>query len=198
MFYINSPLSQFEITNLIGIFTFYLQDLVYFLNYLNLSISFFFFKQQKIKKIKMINKLNRQMNRSLNVIQQLSNQKINQFKLNTNIKITQSFSLLGFVMSQLNLNVDETSSNFTQVFYGFLSLSLVALFCLINIVGFLITYILIQNGNYEKKYPKLKNFINYYKKISLLYVSIEVLLCFLCLLALVYFSYLYVQSGIKA
>lgn len=198
MFYINSPLSQFEVTNLIGIFTFYLQDLVYFLNYLHLSSSFFYFKQQKIKKIKMINKLNRQINRSLNVIQQLSNQKINQFKLNTNIKITQSFSLLGFVMSQLNLNVDETSSSFTQVFYGFLSLSLVALFCLINIVGFMITYILVQNGNYEIKYPKLKKFINYYKKSSLLYVSIEVLLCFLCLLALVYFSFLYVQSGIKA
>lgn len=72
---------------------------------------------------------------------------INQIKLNTNIKITQSFSLLGLIMSQLNLNVDETASKLTQLSYGVLLLSLIALICFINVVGFMITYIFLQKGN---------------------------------------------------
>ena len=56
------------------------------------------------------------------VIQHLNNQvflMINHFKLNRNIKITQSFSLFGIILSQLNLNVDDTASNLTQISYGF-------------------------------------------------------------------------------
>ena len=63
------------------------------------------------------------------IIQQLSNHVfliINHFKLNRNIQITQSFSLFSFILSQLNLNVDDTASSFTQISYGFLS-SLVVL-----------------------------------------------------------------------
>ena len=111
-------------------------------------------------------KLKKQMSRIPIVIQQLSNHVfviINHFKLNRNIKITQSFSLFGFILSQLNLNVDDTASNLTQISYGFFLLSLVALICFINVLGFMITYILIQQGNYEQKYPKLRKFINYYK-----------------------------------
>lgn len=140
----------------------------------------------------------KQMIRTQIVIQHLSNQvclMINHFKLNKNIKITQS--LFGLIMSQLNVNVDETASNLTQISYGFFLLSLVALFCFLNILGFMITYILIQKGNYEIKYPKLRKFINYYKKTSLIYVSVEVLLCLLCLILLVFFSFLFVYSGIK-
>jgi hypothetical protein len=145
-------------------------------------------------------KLKQQMIRAPIVIQHLSNQvflMINHFKLNRNIKITRSFSLFGFILSQLNLNVDESASNLTQISYGFFLLSLVALICFINVIGFMITYILIQQGNYETKYPKLKTFISYYKKTSLIYVSVEVFLCFTCLFLLVFFSFLLVYSGIK-
>jgi heme/copper-type cytochrome/quinol oxidase subunit 2 len=53
------------------------------------------------------------------VIQHLSKKWMNHFKLNKNIQITQSFSLLGFILSQLNLNVDDTASHLTQISYGF-------------------------------------------------------------------------------
>jgi hypothetical protein len=112
-------------------------------------------------------------------------------------KISQSFSLFGVVLSQLNINVEDTASNLTHISYGIFLISLVALCCFINIMGFLITYILIQNSNYEIKYPKLIKFINYYKKSSLFYVTIEALLCLTCLLLLVVFSLLIVYSGIK-
>ena len=80
---------------------------------------------------------------------------------------------------------------------AFFLLSLVALICFINVVGFMITYILIQQGNYEIKYPKLKKILSYYQKTSLIYVSVEVFLCFICLILLVFFSFLLVYSGIK-
>jgi len=137
------------------------------------------------------------MIRSKKIILQLSNQRINQLKLNKNIEITQSFSLFGFIFSQLNINIDETATSLTQISYGVFLLSLVALICFINVVGFMFTYFLIQKGNYEVKYPKLRIFINFYKKSTLAYITIEILLCFICLILLVYFSFLFVYYGIK-
>jgi hypothetical protein len=140
--------------------------------------------------------LKKQMIRTQMIIQHQSNQLINHFKLNTNIKITQSF-FFSFIFSNLNLNVDDTASNLTQVSYGVFLLSLVALICFLNVLGFMISYILIQQGNYEIKYPKLKKFINYYKKSTLVYVSVEAFLCLICLSLLVGFSFLLVYYGIK-
>ena len=151
-------------------------------------------KKEEYKKL--IIKLKKLVIRTQMVIQQRSNQWINHFKLNRNIKITQSF-LFGFIFSQLDLNVDDTASNLTQISYGFFLLSLVALICFINVIGFMITYIIIQQGNYEIKYPKLSKIINYYKKSTLIYVSIEVCLCLICLILLVCYSFLLVYSGIK-
>ena len=120
---------------------------------------------------------------------------MNHFKLNRNIQITQS--LFGLILSQLNLNVDDTASNLTQISYGVFLLSLVALICFLIVLGFILSYILIQQGNYEHKYPKLRKFINYYTKSTLVYVSIEAFLCLNCLILLVYFSFWLVYSGIQ-
>jgi hypothetical protein len=132
-------------------------------------------------------------------IQQLNNHaavRFNLLKLNRNLKITHSFSLFSFIFSQLNLNPEDSASNLTHISYGFFLLSIVAIFCFFNIVCFMITYILIQEGNYEKKYPKLRIFIDYYKKTTLVYVAIEVLLCLSCLILLVFFSLSLVYYGI--
>ena len=135
-----------------------------------------------------------QLIRTQKVKQNPSNQFINHFKFNKNIR--QSF-LFNFIFSHLNLNIDETASHFTQFSYGVFLLSLVAMFCFINVIGFLITYILIQQGDYENKYPKFKKIINYFKKSTLLYVAIEALLCLSCLILLVCFSFINVTSGIN-
>jgi len=121
---------------------------------------------------------------------------INQFKLNTKITETQSF-FFSFIFSQLNLNVDETASNLTQVSYGFFLLSLVALVCFLNILGFMLTYILVKRGNYEIKYPKLKKIIHYYQQMTLIYIFIEAFLCLICLICLAGFSFLLVYNGIN-
>ena len=67
-------------------------------------------------------------------------------------------------------------------------LSTIAFFCFINVIGYILAYYLIQQLEYETKYPKLSKYINRYKNFSLIYFSVDVLLCLVCLLMLIYFS----------
>lgn len=99
-----------------------------------------------------------------------------------------------FVLSNLDINVNNSDPVITQLAYGVFLLSLVALFCLINILGYIISYYIIQKGNYEfiKNYPNLKRMINYFERVSLVYLLIEGLLCFLCLILLIMFSILFI------
>jgi putative copper export protein len=98
-----------------------------------------------------------------------------------------SFPLIFY---NLDINVNDSDPVITQLAYGVFLLSLVALFCLINIIGYLLTYYLIQKGNYEVKYPKLTRLINYYKNTTLVFIIIEIILCLICLGILIFYSYL--------
>lgn len=108
----------------------------------------------------------------------------------------QSFSL-PIILSSLNLNVSDSDSTLTQLSFGVLILSLVALLCLINIGAYIVGYYLVNNGKYEVKYPKLSRFITFYKKSTIFFLGLEILLCAICLLILVVFSLLYVYAGIN-
>jgi hypothetical protein len=108
---------------------------------------------------------------------------------NNNIK--HSF-LFTWLLSNLNINVSKSDPDVTQFAYGVFLISLVAILCFINISAYLLAYYLIQKGNYETKYPKLAGFINYYKKINLIFLLIEIILCFICLIILIFFSFLFI------
>jgi hypothetical protein len=112
-------------------------------------------------------------------------------KENKKNNLSQSFSL-AFILSYLDINIPDHASTLTHFSFSVFLLTLVALLCFINVLGFLIAYIIIQKGNYENKYPKLKKIISYYKKSTLFYVIIEALICLCCLLLLIFFSILYV------
>jgi hypothetical protein len=114
---------------------------------------------------------------------------------NNRINYSKSFSL-AFILSLLDINSIENASKITQLSFSVFLFSLIALLCFLNVIGFLIVYIFIENKNYESKYPRLKNLINYYKKSSLFFVIIEGIICLSCLLLLVFFSIIYVLSGI--
>ena len=75
--------------------------------------------------------------------------------------------------------------NLVKFNYGLFLVSIVALFCLINIIGYILAYLLLQKVEYETKYPRLSKFINRYKNISYIYFSIDVIICLFCLLSLV-------------
>ena len=107
-----------------------------------------------------------------------------------NYRLSYNFTL-PLILS--NITIDESSTSITQICYGVFLLSVIALFCLINIIGYMIAYILLNNKkDYIKKYPRLEKIVNYYKVSSLVFVSIEVILCFTCLLLLVIFSLLFI------
>jgi putative copper export protein len=141
-------------------------------------------KKMKIKKMKIKKMKIKKM--ILQVIQKAINKN----------SLIQSFSL-PFILSNLNINVPENASSLTNVSYGVFLLSLIALFCFINIIGFFTVYILVLKGDYENKYPRFKRYINYYKKGTILSLVIEIIFCFISLLLLVVFSFLFVSIGIK-
>ena len=115
------------------------------------------------------------------------------FKLFYRTKHTQFTSAsfaLPFILSKIDINVADLDTEISKLSYGVFLISLVGLLCFINVFGFMLTYIIIQRGDYENKYPKLKKIINYYKKTSLVFFVIEGLLCLTCLSLLTYFSFL--------
>lgn len=106
-----------------------------------------------------------------------------------NIKYLFSFP---FIFYNLDINVNDSDPIITQFAYGVLLISLVAFFCFTNIAGYVIVIYLIQKSDYETKYPKFARLINYYKKVNLVFLSIEILLCFICLILLILFSLLFI------
>jgi hypothetical protein len=111
-------------------------------------------------------------------------------KIKNQINYSKSFTL-AFILSCLDLNINDNASTLTNYSLSVFLLSLVAMLCFINILGYFFLYILIQQGEYEKKYPKFTKIINYYKKSTLIYVIIEILICFSCLFLLIISSILY-------
>ena len=77
--------------------------------------------------------------------------------------------LFAWILSNLDINVNSSNSDITQLAYGVFLLSLVAILCFLNIMGYLLAYYFVLKGNYESKYPKLAGIINYYKKINLVF-----------------------------
>jgi hypothetical protein len=111
-------------------------------------------------------------------------------------KLSHSFSL-PVIISFFELS--DNASSFNKYAYSVLILSIVGLFCFINVLGFLISYILILQGDFENKYPKifikLKRFINYYKKTTLIYALIETLFCLICFFLLIIYAIIAIKVG---
>jgi hypothetical protein len=99
------------------------------------------------------------------------------------------------ILSKLDINLNDLEPS-KQVFYGYFLLSLVALFCFLNIIFYILGYYILQRGNYEEKYPRLKPFINFYKNTNIILIIVESILCLICLLLMLIFSFLFVYSGI--
>ena len=95
-----------------------------------------------------------------------------------------------------NLNIGEESSQLVKFNYGVFLISTVALFCLINIIGYILAYFLLQKVEYESKYPRLSKFLNRFKKVSYIYFSLDVIICLLCLLTLVVLTFLNILKDV--
>lgn len=117
--------------------------------------------------------------------------KINKLQIKVPMKKNTRHSFfLTWILTNLDINVNSSDSDITQLAYGVFLLSLIAILCFLNIMGYLLAFYLIQKSDYEIKYPKLAGFVNYYKKVNFIFLIIEVLLCLFCLTILVLFSFL--------
>jgi hypothetical protein len=71
-------------------------------------------------------------------------------EIKSRVNVSYSFNL-AFILSKLDIDISDADSTLTHVSYGVLLLSLIALLCFINIIGYMIVYVILQKGNYEEK-----------------------------------------------
>jgi hypothetical protein len=104
--------------------------------------------------------------------------------------------ILNFILNKLGIgmSIPEGSEALTKYTFGVLLLSLIALLSFINVLGYFLSFYLLQRYNITDKYPKLKKIVGYYEKSSLLFVFIEVLFCIVCLLILIITAFIYLKN----
>jgi len=121
------------------------------------------------------------------------------YQVKDKASFTYSFSF-PLILSKLDIQLDDTDSTLIHYSYAIFVLSMIGLLCFINIIGYMIVYIIIQKGDYEakikEKYPRLSKYITYYKNSNLVYAGIEVLTCLVCLLIIVSSSFLMLYNKI--
>ena len=66
----------------------------------------------------------------------------------------------------------------------------ICLLSFINFVGYLISVYLLNKYEVDVKFPRIKKVIRYFEKSTLIFVIIEGLICLICLLSIVGFSFL--------
>ena len=126
-------------------------------------------------------------------ITKIIHQKIQKILRISKNNLKYSFVYTGIIS---NLNLEINDSSITQFSYGVFILSLIALLSFINIMGYILAYYIFKQVNYETKYPRLSKFLNRYKKISIIYFTIEVILCLISLSILVLLSFLIVTASL--
>ena len=105
------------------------------------------------------------------------------------IKYTNSNAyILGWILSCVNVEITESSCQLLQFSYGVFLGSIVILFCVLNITAYILTNYLLEKADFEKKYPTIGKYINRFRKISLFYICIDILICLYMLSLLVYYS----------
>lgn len=94
-----------------------------------------------------------------------------------NIKTRQSF-ILPFILNIIDINIPEGSETLTNYAFGVMLMSLVALLCFINVLGYFITFYVLDKYNIETRFPKLSKIKTYYQNTTLIFIIYESLFLF--------------------
>jgi len=86
------------------------------------------------------------------------------------------------------VEINDSTSQLLQFSYNVFLGSIVSFFCLISVVGYIITNYILDKVDLEKKYPRIGKYLNRFKKIALFYVFIDLFLCLLWLFLLIFSS----------
>lgn len=110
-----------------------------------------------------------------------------------NIKIRHSF-ILTFILNTIDINIPEGSEALTNYAFGVMLMSLVALLCFINVLGYFISFYILDKYNIETRFPKLSKIKTYYQNTTLIFIIYESLFCICILLFLIITAYLYLKK----
>lgn len=102
--------------------------------------------------------------------------------------------ILPFILNILDINIPEGSENLTNYAFGVMILSLVALLCFINVLGYFISLYILDKFNIETRFPKLNKIKTYYQNTTIIFFIFESLFCILILLFLIISAYLYLKK----
>jgi hypothetical protein len=105
----------------------------------------------------------------------------------------QSF-ILPIILSILDINIPEGSENLTNYAFGVMVMSLIAILCFINVLGYFISFYVLEKYNIETRFPKLNKIKTYYQNTTLIFICFEALFCFLILFFLFITAYLYLKN----
>ena len=102
--------------------------------------------------------------------------------------------ILNYILNMLGISIPEGSEAITKYAFGVLLLSLIALLAFINVLGYFLSFYLLQRYDINHKYPKWKKIVGYYEKSSLFFVFIELLICIGCLLFLIITAFIFLKN----
>ena len=106
--------------------------------------------------------------------------------LKNNLK--SSSVILGWILTNVNVEIIDSSSQLLQFSYNVFLGSIISLFCLFSVISYMITNYILDKVDLESKYPKIGWYLNRFKKIALFYVFIDLFICLLWLFLLVFSS----------
>lgn len=110
------------------------------------------------------------------------------FDTNLFINLKYSF-IIPFIFLKLGNEIPADVEPIITYSFNMFILSLITLVCLMAIIGYFISIYLINKYDVEKRYPKYIKIIRYFEKSQILFVIIEIIICFSCLMAIVIINF---------
>ena len=96
--------------------------------------------------------------------------------------------IIPFIFSRLGADIPKDAEPIVTFSFNILILSLIILFCFVNIIGYFISIYLINKYNVEERYPKYSKLIRYFEKSSLFFVVFEGIMFIFFMLSIIVFS----------
>jgi len=95
-------------------------------------------------------------------------------RYNTNYKYV---FLFPFIVSYFKKDLPDEITEIANWNFNMFILTLIALFCFINVIGYFLSIYLINIYDIKNKYPKFNKIIKYYENYNLLFIILESLIC---------------------
>lgn len=102
--------------------------------------------------------------------------------------------IVPFFLNKVGIANSNNPDPILQYCISMTVLLLIALFCFINVFGYLLSLYILNKYNIENKYPRLSLFINYFKKTSQLMIIIECSLGFVSLIMMLLLNILLITT----